>query len=226
MSGEESEQEYSQPEQPRGSSPVVMDGKDEAHEGYSRKKIAQYSRCIWEWVTKFSEPLTVVTLLLFGATVALYFATRDLVHDAQHTSERQLRAYICIIGVQKVSDPYRTGTMAARITIKNCGQTPAYDFVFNAHLEWSGDKAVPNSVFTTATVVGPGADEVYIRKLEARLTANQIDEIESDKNFVYFIGNIEFKDAFGKNRFVKVRWVLNAEGNRIGNFAELENTQN
>jgi len=79
---------------------------------------------------------------------------------------------------------------------------------------------------TAPTVVGPGADEVFIRQIKTALTSTEIDELEADKNVVFFIGEVTFKDAFEKNRFLRFKWVLNAEGNRIGNFSEMENAQN
>ncbi len=123
MSGEESEQEHSKPENPEWSAPIIVNGKNETYKSYTCKKIANYSCLIWEWIKKFSEPITIVTLLLFGATVALYLATRDLVHDAQHTAERQLRPYVWVEMTTVKYPPKAPDRIGIGFRITNSGQT-------------------------------------------------------------------------------------------------------
>jgi len=48
----------------------------------------------------FNDPLTIVTLLLFFATAALVCETRDLVVDARHAAEKQIRAYVSLRDVR------------------------------------------------------------------------------------------------------------------------------
>jgi hypothetical protein len=81
----------------------------------------------WWWenpTDRFSFLLVFVTFLLFGATVGLYCATRNLVEDAERATERQLRAYLSGKPVRIFSF---SPSIVAEIesTITNHGQTPA-----------------------------------------------------------------------------------------------------
>lgn len=74
-----------------------------------------------DWLKRLCEPLTFVTLLLFCATFALYWATRELVRGTEETAERQLRAYVGTISNIGMS---ADGT---RLMLDNFGLTPATD---------------------------------------------------------------------------------------------------
>jgi hypothetical protein len=109
--------------------------------------------------------IAIFTVILAFATGFLYFATRDLVEDARHNAERQLRAYALVSeGLYQPPGPRRTYS-AGEISIKNFGQTPAHKFsvTYTARrnpkfgdlnpAEWSGA--------TTATVLAPGDKEMF-----------------------------------------------------------------
>jgi hypothetical protein len=95
MNGNKSADKRGDPIEPARVPPVVVDGNDKAAETNSSEKISKYSRA-GDWFKKLAEPLTVVTALLFFSTAWLAWKTHELVNDAEHTAERQLRAYVII----------------------------------------------------------------------------------------------------------------------------------
>ncbi len=81
---------------------------------------------IVNWLKRFVEPITVVTILLFVATWALYGATRNLVDDARVDSQIKLRAYVGmteLILPQWFDPPGDTGNYLIYTRIRNSGQT-------------------------------------------------------------------------------------------------------
>jgi hypothetical protein len=91
--------------------------------------MAARSKAILKWLTKFVEPLPIVTFLLFAATGALYLATRDLVHDAERTAEKQLRAWVVPTGA-KIDGAIELGVpLRFKVTFENAGKEVALDTV-------------------------------------------------------------------------------------------------
>jgi hypothetical protein len=66
------------------------------------------------------------TLILAVATGFLWWATRALVVGAEETAQRQLRAYVCVDGVELRNFGTSKGVEIA-IRFKNVGLTPAYE---------------------------------------------------------------------------------------------------
>lgn len=136
MSGEEPENKEAEPEQPGGAAPIVVNSEDQTEPSQPQADISKPPSEIRAWVQKLREPLTVVTLLLFFATLGLYLSTRDLVHDAEKTAERQLRAYVLVktdgalmLNALRRTDDHHViwefGTIA-----ENTGITPAFRVEF------------------------------------------------------------------------------------------------
>src|SRR5207253_87563 len=95
---------------------------------------------LYGYRVKVTDSLLVVfTFLVFVATVLLWWSNRRLVTGAEKSAERQLRAYIFVTETKilaadingTILNPpqnIRVGTRpVAILTIKNTGQTPAYD---------------------------------------------------------------------------------------------------
>jgi hypothetical protein len=76
-----------------------------------------------EWLLKFFEPMTVVTVLLFGATFGLYRATDNLVTDARIGTEKQLRAYVYITLRPRKFPSIEPTMWDINMTITNAGKT-------------------------------------------------------------------------------------------------------
>jgi hypothetical protein len=204
MSGEESKQKHSDPEQSIGSAPIVVNGKNKTHKSYACEKIAKYSCAAWVWIKNFGEPLTVVTLLLFGATVALYIATRDLITDTEHTAERQLRAYI---GVEPIHmGKTHSGEWAFQIAMRNYGQTPARAVQVNGGWEFqlpkNGQEELEAHHFAYLRTENSSSVDVYPTKAgTAFLAPFSAEFIQRFRTYdgpmrVYGVGRITYEDIF------------------------------
>jgi hypothetical protein len=111
---------------------------------------------------RFAFLLVAFTAGLFAATVALWYATRDLVRGAEETAERQLRAYI-VVTQGSVTVPKSNDAINIYIQIKNTGQTPAYEFstwldggVFPNEVVPFPKESTPLSERKGESIVGPG----------------------------------------------------------------------
>jgi uncharacterized protein len=160
-------------------------------------------RQTWEWLKRFREPAIVVTLLLFGATLALYVATRELVVGAEDTAKKQLRAYVFIDKASVVLDGR---TFKTKVDLKNYGQTPAYDVLVKARLETRNVGDVFNPEPTTPkeqdrTIMGPGmttnprAELVVPSDNTSIIPALQSKE---PKAVIYLVGQAEYRDTFDR----------------------------
>lgn len=201
MGGEETEMEHAEPENPGNATPVVVNSKDKADESHRSKNVAK------EWLAKFSEPLIIVTLLLFGATVALYCATRDLVHDAKDTAERQLRAYVYI--KEATADFADNKVWSARIVFRNFGQTPAYQIgtptnFFPAAIAESYDfPSVPLDLVASESDIGPGQEISVFARANKAFTTEEAANFRAGKWVIFVRGRVTYRDAFGNDRFTQ-----------------------
>jgi hypothetical protein len=178
------------------------------HPVQEKKKTAWF----WWWenpTDRFSFLLVFVTFLLFGATAGLYWATRNLVQDAERTSERQLRAYLS-------GKPVRVFAFSPSIvaeiesTVTNHGQTPASQVHISGLVEIL-PYPLPNDhqfpflpVAKSTSVVHPGGT-IQGHSVASHLFAE--DEIARAVNGkevrFYIFGKIDYVDIFGQNRWTR-----------------------
>jgi hypothetical protein len=149
MRRRKSKQKHSNPKNASGTAPVKMNSTNHAEQS---NKCTQIANKICDWLKKFSDPIIVVTLLLFGATLWLCIVTRDLVKDAEKTAERQLRAYLSIntgSGLRRVPD-------SILFVIDNFGQTPAKKVrsVANVEFREKGEELPPDFSFPDRDICG------------------------------------------------------------------------
>lgn len=205
-----------------------MDRENERDHGEDHKKSAEPRLMMREWLRKLCEPLTVVTLLLFGATVALYCATRDLVHDAEIASERQLRAYLGLMRkdiVVKIVCPDCNAPASATVPIgtvrnsfqffiKNFGLTPAYrNYVCAGFAEtrfgedlmtgttdktFNACDANTNKIAIMPTI-SPGEDRPYTLTVDPE-GVEIIRNARLGKSHGFLFGRFEYFDIFEKLR--------------------------
>ena len=64
---------------------------------------------------------------MFVSTFLLWWVTRNTWKHAQDSSERQLRAYVCVDSA-KITGFAVGGRPVFSVTLKNVGQTPAYEY--------------------------------------------------------------------------------------------------
>lgn len=173
---------------------------------------------------RFSFLLVLVTFLLFIATAGLYYATRDLVQNAEKTAEQQLRAYVglkrdniiirttcpdCNLAVPMPDGVLERNNL--QVLIKNFGQTPAYQpYMCPAFLEkpvgGSVLKAEADKVFQECTArapkiyistIWPGEERNFRIDMAERnvATMRRVRDRSAD---AFLIGKIEYSDIFDK----------------------------
>jgi hypothetical protein len=152
------------------------------------------------WWLTWDAPLTFFTGGLF-LYAFLQFG------ESRKSSERQLRAYV-FPRAEELRD-YGVGKTAyLYVKITNLGQTPAYKFKQAArggYRNFPLTEPIPHTqdMEPESAPLGPG-DFVYAKaKIMHPLTQAHLNEIKAGKKALYFVGQIDFVDAFGKPRWVK-----------------------
>ena len=173
-----------------------------------------------EWlVAIFTGLFVVVTAGLTVYTYRLWGATDRLVTDAKDTSQRQLRAYVSVKN-GKISEFSTTEHIMAKLTIINCGNTPAYSLqkvsgitltefplqhdIASQITSKFADGDFPKSKET----LGPGAELQVIGQFSALLEDTHISAIKSGTSAIYFFGEIRYLDAFERPQYMKFRYFV------------------
>ena len=153
---------------------------------------------------QIAEAVGAVLAALFTGAIVVFAYIQ--VRDARLSSERQLRAYV--FPRAKALTNYAVGeTPSLEITIKNYGQTPAYklaqvstwgyqDFPLTERLpplENSDEERRP---------LAPSDHILAWPTFQNPITSAQIAEIHNGKKALYFLGRIDYVDAFGARRWV------------------------
>jgi hypothetical protein len=163
------------------------------------KVIRSYAICSGEFATNKADAIIAAfTIIVALATIFLWDATRDLVRGSEETARRQLRAYMGIekYTISNVSPDMKT---CVDLTVRNYGQTPAYDVDFLVAQEIGN----PNSILADLPqreerlVIDPGATFTATCLAEHSLTQAQFDGIKANIAPVIVYGVIKYRDAFG-----------------------------
>jgi hypothetical protein len=195
-------------------------------EEYHRRKAAQESRYRHKFAERrfgwwrnppdrFAFLLVAFTAGLFAATVALWYATRDLVLSAEKTAERQLRAYVAITEITVENIDSREAPIVD-IHWKNVGQTPAYDFTIWANLslreaertDFPTDSLPPISKISLGAGMG---GLTQIRSSKGPLSPATLAALRDGIAIFYVFGTLAYTDIFGVSRFTNFRSFLNRE---------------
>jgi hypothetical protein len=152
------------------------------------------------------------TLVMAIFTVGLFFSTHLLWKSGEKHSERELRAYVGVTdaSIQASKNPEQT-LIKAEMTIRNAGQTPAYDFNVIATFDFH---EIPRTEFApydktikqSRSTLGPDS-EVDVPLIAPKLlTAEHLKAVKDGKFAFFFYGKIKYRDAFGKDRFTDFRY--------------------
>lgn len=168
-----------------------------------------------DWWHEFrTDPIATFTGLMFFATALLWWSTRGLVKGAERTAERQLRAYV-FVDAASISGLDDSDKVAAVISIKNTGQTPAARLM---HLGGMALTAYPpaedfpfhpsgQGVPQSRGSLGPGMRQGKFNVGEA-LGSDQKRGLQDGAMAIYVFGRIDYEDAFGKPRFTSYRFMV------------------
>lgn len=172
----------------------------------------------WHWTTE--DPVAAYTAMLTLFTGVLASGTFLLVKDGRAHSRHSLRAYI---GAQQITVIHGVSGVGAvprfGMNIVNNGQTPAY-----AVRAWQEIRCYPHPL------TGPIQDAAFdghSRVLNPReffgaivtadnpITQAEWTSINDGTMRLYLYGRIEFRDAFGKNRWATHRTFFNVQENMM-----------
>jgi hypothetical protein len=203
-------------------------------EEYRRRKTAQEARYrnkyVERWLAwwrnspdRFAFLLVSVTAGVFAATVALWWATRHLVYDAEITAKRQLRAYVAAKpSVKGVTNFGSVLTAELEVGIQNSGQTPAIDLT-NLSVLFPRPYPLPEDMdLTIADPKTSGSkltlhprDIEFGSKLTRTIEPLQYTAIKSGIARLYAFGTINYKDIFGIPHWTHFCYSFDGEGQNL-----------
>jgi hypothetical protein len=150
--------------------------------------------------------LSIVTLMLWGATVGL-------VRSANRTAETQLRAYFDLTSAT-VMDFVEGGHPNVLIEFKNVGQTPAFDVVCKLSTQIRPIDDEPPAVdidlrSATASKGTIGRDGTLTTHLEcSTLTKHFFTAVKDGEAALFAYGIIRYRDIYARNRYLRFRMAL------------------
>jgi hypothetical protein len=173
---------------------------------YATKRMADDARQTADKQAAHTEASIAVAERSADAACQAAAATETSVATMKATAERQLRAYVMIDTIQpgvRGPLPYPM-PIPYVITIKNFGQTPAYDAEVDAE---AGIEPIANERHLASTPRGPGKSsrmpigpggEIHITLTPPVLTQPAMDGLVNHTCALYVLGIIRYRDAFGK----------------------------
>jgi hypothetical protein len=213
------------------------DKQDKKRDLAAQEDMAFWARAMF-WAALVSLVITTIAtallIMTFRETRRATFAAlrsavagRQSVRVSRQSAEKQLRAYLWREAVQDSLDDFSNGGFSVHSTIKNSGQTPAYD----VHT-WSRLQALPQDTreFESAPktvegprfVIHPGSDHTFHTPTP--------DMHEGDRNDIHFgvkvlfvWGELRYRDAFNVDRRTRFRlfWMVHRRtpsGPRLGQW--------
>lgn len=192
-----------------------------------------------KWYATSWAPEWALFLVGFGG---VYVAISTLNH-LRRSTERQFRAYLFlqsgdIFEGSMLAPPVltKTGFPWVHISIKNSGQTPAYEVISWLQIAVStpaneNTLAMPLPLRrVSANNLGPGSTFTKNLWFDRPLTPPEIVDIGTGTRGIYLYGRIEYRDAFDVSRFTNFRLRYNGVfpplPNSIFNFCEGGNDAN
>jgi hypothetical protein len=166
-----------------------------------------YRDCLGDFVhDRKDEILVAFTVILAFSTIFLWVATRDLVRSAERTARSELRAYVGISNVI-IKNIVADEKPIIEIRFRNFGKTPAYKMRSwtDSVLEPTGTKEKLLKLdreWTGASVLNPDDAYTNMSTRKTAVTAQEADAILTDTKRLYVRGGIQYRDAFGKKRWV------------------------
>jgi hypothetical protein len=149
--------------------------------------------------------IAVFTIVLAFATGLLWKATRDLVHGAEDTAQRQLRAYVSVSpeGIYTAHQEERFVKIDCKV--KNHGQTPAYEInhlfeidVLANPLPTNFVYPAPTRIFANRATLHPQAEMTSWFNFNKLLRADEFEAVEQDKLRFHLWGTTRYRNAFGR----------------------------
>jgi len=160
-----------------------------------------------KYFSEWHNIVTTLTLLFVAAYTVLTYCALQNVHEqvsiSRDTEQRQLRAYI---GIEKADLFIDEKMISGLVSLKNAGQTPAYDFSkWDQMATRPSDTSFvvppmsdPDTYELSRTLVSPGVAIIATGKL-AIASDNSIlfPSLQDGRAVVYLWGEAQYRDTFG-----------------------------
>lgn len=175
-----------------------------------------------------AEIVAISTLVMAMFTVGLFISNYLLWKSGEKHSERELRAYVHV-SEASIRNFGSSIPVEANLSVKNFGQTPAYDFCLITGL---GIHELPRHDFTpyertegleSKGTLGPGDSVEVPRVMPKVLTPEICQRILRREVAIFCFGKIDYRDAFGKARFTNFRYIAQPVTSHILSFTATEN---
>jgi hypothetical protein len=158
--------------------------------------------------------------LLAFITILLWLATRDLVETSKDTAERQLRAYVHIIGRNFLIQGVEHERFVNQFSIHNVGQTPAYKLQAETVTRPLPHPLPANFDFTptprgrnpSVMMLGPRRRVGHDSFADTILSPDEMTQIMNPNSGIrlYSYGTISY-ETFGRPRFTNFCYFLEWE---------------
>lgn len=173
--------------------------------------------------------LVAFTALVFGATLFLYFATRDLVEGAEKTAERQLRAYVHVVKAWTTPEAklHFPAPIWATVEIQNSGQTPAYKV-----RQWCAVAGVDGKTPDKSNelkrggkqgsvgILAPGGKTIFYIPTSGPLSIGEYAKLKDGTTILFVYGEVHYEDAFTVNRTTRFKLFLRDKGVSLGALSQ------
>ena len=155
------------------------------------------------WVAIFTFMLFISTTGLGLSTYGVWRATRQSIVESKENSERQLRAYVCLVRASLTG--FSIGEIPSCVVVlENSGQTPAYKLHGARNMdirEIPLDSQLPafaDSQSWPRRVLGPRSSHEPSVDLRRALTSRDMNDIRQGTHAIYVWGVTAYTDAFGQ----------------------------
>jgi hypothetical protein len=160
--------------------------------------------------------LSIVTLMLWGATVGL-------VRSGDRTAERQLRAYFDLR--RATVEDFEVGEVPnVVLRFKNVGQTQAIDVVLQMSIQVRDfgnepDESDPIAITGgSKSAVGRGGNLVSHSKMGEPLSRYSFEAVRDGKAAFFAWGIIRYSDIYGHRRYLRFRMALTPQNFATGDM--------
>lgn len=221
--GKQQQQADSKENKPKGNTPAPFVSEVCKENADNAERYAYYKAHPKEYLKAAIAPANLSNWILAGLGVMGGVLALFTILTMRWSAHRQLRAYVIVERgiIANVANPQTrfgedTATVArllapgvgptAQITIKNAGQTPAYDLVHWGSISIreyplkSKMKEMPRPAVLFRSVLGPSIPEVKTVRLPEPLLREQIQGLRESTLAIYCHGEIHYRDGFKKKR--------------------------
>jgi hypothetical protein len=184
---------------------------------------AEHDNQTLKWAKRAGIGVGIYTLLTLALAVLAYCAFRtaqEQVGISRDTEIRQLRAYVGVLD-HKIQDVALNSAPRVQISIKNFGSTPATNvtyWVFSKFDSYPTPVDLPTQVFKSDRFILFPADGFTPTFDIGALNQTDITQL-GESRWLYAYGEIDYLDAFEKNRCTKFRLMYGGPLLKIGRMA-------